>query len=207
MVIIFININVQEMRRTSSPTCATWSTSPPRWTSSWTTSTSIHSTSSNSGVVVFFYKILSSVVSITNHHQALFQRVPTQVFYLQFCHQYYNSPPSTETKTTIIIIIKTNVVIVIIIINQDRHCCRSACLRRDRSHKTSVWHLGRYGELLYIFIFIYHIFTYIISECPTLQVNEASRMDSTGLLGCIQVLACYNVPRWNPGWGAFRCLL
>ena len=86
----------------------------------------------------FFYKILSSVVSITNHHQALFQRVPTQVFYLQFCHQYYNSPPSTETNMMIIIIIKTNVLIVIIIINQDRHCCRGSCLRGHRSHKTSV---------------------------------------------------------------------
>ena len=36
--------------------------------------------------------------------------------------------------------------IIIIIINQDRNCCRSSCLRRNRSHKTSVWHLGRHSQ-------------------------------------------------------------
>ena len=52
--------------------------------------------------------------------------------------------------------------IIIIIINQDRNCCRSSCLRRNRSHKTSVWHLGRYSELFYIFIFVHHTFIYYI---------------------------------------------
>ena len=52
--------------------------------------------------------------------------------------------------------------IIIIIINQDRNCCRSSCLRRNRSHKTSVWHLGRYSELFYIFICVHHTFKYYI---------------------------------------------
>ena len=52
--------------------------------------------------------------------------------------------------------------IIIISINQDRNCCRSSCLRRNRSHKTSVWHLGRYSELFYIFIFVHHTFIYYI---------------------------------------------